>query len=285
MIEIVQQKLPKNTLCGNFNKIDEVELHMSKDMITKDINRIKSLKPINKYDKENIKALKNYFNSILKNINDESIFELCWNTDKDLPYSYPINLINEDIYNINICNYIELNTDQNLLEINIKHLADIIAFEIMIRDLGETHESIEELLKDCGILGYQSSKLLTDFFELNGDDVFNLSKSMKIDDTPYYSFETKKVHDYFSSKEFNKKNYREVVEHSCKYAATIIANTLLKNAFTHSIDMKPIILSSTTLAFIINNSDNETIRKKILDEISVRAFGRRFIIEPDIQIL
>lgn len=268
-----------------YNKMDEITIHLNKGIIEKDLERLRTLaeKPTNKYDKANINYLIAYLQKLMKNINSESEFDMCWEIRDGLPYTYPLNLINERAYGIDICNYVELSENEKLIHMNMKDLDDIIAFEFMARDLGETHESIEELLKNCGIIGFESASLLTDFFKKNGDNVYELSKSMKIEKTPYYSYENRKVHDYFSSKEFKTKEYREVVEYSCKYANTIIANTLIKNA-THRGETKLIMLNATDIALIVSVDSDEEIKQKILEEISIRSFGRRFKIEPCIQI-
>lgn len=286
MIEIIQQKVPANTLVNTFTKMDEVVINVNSELIKKDIEKLKAMlsEPKNRYDAANIKTLISYLDKLLKNILEDSTFEMCWEVKDNIPYSYPLNLINEKAYGIDICNYIEVAENEKLVQMNMTDLADIIAFEIMARDLGETHESIEELLKDCGIIGFEPSSLLTDFFKENGDNVYELSKSMKIDETPYYSYDTKKVHDYFSSKEFKTKEYRDVVEYSCKYANTIIANTIIKNSLHCNIDIKLIMLNATNITFIVNATDEVSIKNSIIEEISVRAFGRRFKIEPDIQI-
>lgn len=286
MIEIIQQKVPVNTLSGTFTKMDEVAINVNVELIKKDIERLKVMRsePKNKYDAANIKGLIAYLEKLLKNVLEDSTFELCWEVKDNIPQSYPLSLINEKAYGIDISNYIEVAENEKLVQMDMTDLADIIAFEIMARDLGETHESIEELLKDCGIIGFEPASLLTNFFKENGDRVYELSKSMKIGETPYYSYDTKKVHDYFSSKEFKTKEYREVVEYSCKYANTIIANTIVKNSLHCNIDIKLIIVNATNITFIVNATDEVNIKNSIIEEISVRAFGRRFKIEPDIQI-
>lgn len=285
MIELLQHKVPSSTMEAPYNKMDEITIHLNKGIIEKDLERLRTLaeKPTNKYDKANINYLISYLQKLMKNINSESEFDMCWEIRDGLPYTYPLNLINERAYGIDICNYVELSENEKLIHMNMKDLDDIIAFEFMARDLGETHESIEELLKNCGIIGFEPASLLTDFFKKNGDNVYELSKSMKIEKTPYYSYENRKVHDYFSSKEFKTKEYREVVEYSCKYANTIIANTLIKNA-THRGETKLIMLNATDIALIVSVDSDEEIKQKILEEISIRSFGRRFKIEPCIQI-
>lgn len=287
MVEIIQQKVPSTTLTSLYGKMDEVSVNINEELIKKDIDKLKELlkEPKNRYDEANLKGLVSYLNKLQKSILDDSTFELCWDIDKDnLPYTYPINLINEKAYGIDICNYIELSENEKLVEMDMTDMANIIAFEVMSRDLGETHESIEDLLKDCGIIGYEPASLLTDLFKKNGDKVYELSKSMKIGETPYYSYETKKMHDYFSSKEFRTKDYREVVEYSCRYANTIITNSIIKNSLHNNIDIKVVMINATNIAFIVNATNEVNIKKNIIEEISVRAFGRRFKVEPDIQI-
>lgn len=286
MIEIVQQRVPANTFANTFTKMDEVSINMNKELIQRDIDRLKEMSenPKNRYDAANIKALITYLNKLLKNILEDSTFEMCWEIKDNLPDSYPIRLINEKAYGIDICNYIEVSENEKLVQLDITSLADIISFEIMARDLGESHESIEELLKECGIIGFEPASLLTDYFKENEDNVYKLSKSMKIGETPYYSYEDRKVHDYFSSKEFKTKEYRDVVEYSCKYASAIIANTIVKNSIHCNIDIKVVMLNATNITFIVNDTDEFNIKNNIIEEISVRAFGRKFKIEPDIQI-
>lgn len=286
MIEIIQKKISKQTLMNPYNKMEEISVSVNRDLINKDISRLKEMldDTKNKYNKKNIKALISYLNKLLKSILDDSTFEMCWNTDKDIPYTYPLNLINERLYGIDICNYIEVEEDEKLVQMNMTSLADIIAFELMSRDIGETHDSIEELLKDCGIIGFEPASLLTDFFASNGDNMFELSKSMKIEDTPYYSFDNKTVHDYFSSKEFKTDKYRDVVSYSCKYANTIIANSIIKNCLHSNINIKLLMLNATDIVFIVKDTDEVNIKGNIIEEISIRTFGRRFKVEPDIQI-
>lgn len=286
MIELIQKKMASNAMLSSFSKLDEVEIPINIELVHKDIDRLhvysKDVK--NKYDKANIKALISYLEKLLKFINEQSILEICWNIKDDLPVSYPMSLINEKTYGINICNYIETNADNKVVEIDLTDLADIIAFEFIARDLGETHESIEELLKTCGILGFTDSSLLTDFFKENGDDMYNLSKTMKIDDTPYMSYETHKIHDYFHSKEMKTTEYKDIVDYSCRYANTIIANNIMKNCLHHGIGCKLVMLNATNITVIVDSNDEVNIKQDIIDDISIRVFGRRFRIEPIISV-
>lgn len=289
MIELIQHGVSINTLASFYTKLDEISLHISKEIAQRDVDRLKDMSKntTNKYDASNIKHLINYINKIIKSTDENSTFEICWNIKDGLPNTYPFNLINEKAYGIDICNYIELSKEQNIVEVDLSVLSDIIAFEFMYKDLDESHESMEELLKDCGIIGVQKASLLTQFFKKKDIEPYIFSKTDRIGETPYYSVEDKKVNDYFLTKQFNKDNYKDVVEYSCKYANTLIMNQYLKNAGRKNIDLKPIMISATNIAFIIeNNSNNENneIKQTILEDISIRSFGRRFLVEPTVQI-
>jgi hypothetical protein len=287
MIELLQYKVNEHELTNQYAKLGEIQLSLNRELIEKDIARLRNEMAIskNKYNIANIKSLIAYLQKLLKNVNDESIFEICWDTDKlKLPYTYPLNLINEPLYNINICNYIELCNNEKLVELDLTDLADIIAIEFMFKDLGETHDTVEDALKECSIVGFTESTVLTDRFKENNDKMYELSKTMRIGETPYMSLDTKKVHDYFYSTEIKTKDYKEVVEYSCRYATTLIANDILKNSIHSSIDIKLIMLNATEIAFIVNAGNEVDIKGKLINNISIRTFGRKFLIEPKISV-
>lgn len=287
MINIEQQKFPIESIESYLENNEYVEIKLNKELIKRDYERLekdlKDNKYKNKYDKENIKRLVKYLKDINGKLNNDNIIELCWNIDNNIPYTYPISLIEEKAYGINTCDYIELE-DERLVEINLTDMADLISFELMYKDLGESHNSIEELLKPCGVIGYNDPNLLLNYFKDNGDRLYELSKTMRIDSTPYMYLETKKVHDYFYTRDFKTKDYREVVDYSCKYASTVILHNIITSGLSSNTMVKPIMNNSTHIAFITDNDTEINIKKKLIDSISIRLFGRRFKLEPKIQI-
>jgi len=289
MIELTQRNSLNDFENGNkFDTSDVISIHVSKDMITKDINKLTSMKENIKSskDKTNIDTLIKYLKNIINKLSDDNSIDICWvEDDKEIVRTYPISIINEKAYGIDSCNFMELDDKQKLVEIDTTELADIIAFEFMYRDLCETHDSIEDLLKECGIIGYEDSSILTNFFKENGDNIFELSKVMMVGETPYYSFDDQKIIDYFHTKKFDSKKYKDVVAYSCKYANFIIINRMIKNANTLKIGIKPIMLTPTCIAFMLNNvDDNIDIHKGIIEDISIRAFGRKFIVKPNVSV-
>lgn len=286
MIELFQHKKPDNVMTVLCGKDDEFNINMNKDIILKDREKLVEMlkKPKNKCDKQNIESLIMYLDKLLKLIGDDNTLELCWHKKDNIPLTYPIQLIKEDAYGVNACNYIEVSKGEKIITIDLKELADIISYDFMFRDLGDSHESIEKLLKNTAIISFEDSKILMDYFKSTGDNMYELSKTMKIGDTPYYSFETHKIHDYFHSRDMNTKRYRDVVDYSCKYANTIIANTIIKNSIHKCISCMVLSITPTSIVLTTNTDNEVDINSNLLEDISIRAFGRRFIINTKIEV-
>ena len=286
MIELFQHRKIEATI-NYYSKLEPIKIKLDKSIIESDINRLKAYleNTTNKFDKENIKALLKYLEKLLK-YND---LEICWNVKDGIPHSYPIEFIDEEIYNISTYNYIEIEKNHSIIELDLKELNDIMAFEIMHEDLGENLESMEEKLSDCSILGFEDSKIITDIIINNNkgskENIYALSKKLKIGETAYYSASDKVVHDYFLNKQFKDKTYRNVVEHSCKYASAIIMTNILKKAHKFKEDVKPIMVNSQKIIFLTDAYNVDEVREKVLDDISIRTFGRQFIVKPNITVI
>lgn len=287
MVNITQFRVNEADLRGNILKTEEFKVKINQELIDKDINRLEDLYSMskNKINKQNLKALKDYLKNFKNKIDENEEIEACWVLDeKNIIKTYPIEFINESIYNIDAANYIELEENEQLIEVSLNELADIIAFEYMYRDLNETHYSMEELLQDCGIVGGTPSDKLLNFIESVCTSPFNLSKSFYIEDSSYFNYEDKVIHDYFNTRKFKSKKYRDVVEYSCKYAATIVANNIVRNCAANGINCKLVNVCSTNISFIIDNNNEIDIKHDIIDDICIRAFGRMFNINTNIKI-
>lgn len=287
MIELIQHKVTNSELSNNINKLEEMEVNIDKNMVEHDITRLKKEldNSTNRYDKANIKALIKYLEKLLRNTNEDGVLEICWNNSKDgIPATYPIKIINEPLYKVDISNYVATAANERVICIDLTELADIISFELIFKELGETHDSIEELLDKCGILSFEDSSVLTNRFKENNDKMFELSKDMKVSDTPYMSSEEAELHDYFHTKKFKVNTYKEVVEYSCRYAATLIANNILNNLNTNKINYKLLAINSTNIVFIIDKLENKEDYQSFIDEVSIRVFGRRFIVNTKVEV-
>ena len=285
MIEIKHRRASDNDM-GYIvnNKVDDtLSLSINTDMVKDDIDRLKGEIGVahNKIDDMNIKALITYLERI-KRLADKkgSVIEIGWHNDNnELPSSYPVQFINDDLYKINANNYIELSGTQTYININLIDVANIIAYEFIYKDLGDDHDMIEDLLKDCFLISYEPAYKLTDKFKKDGDEMYKLSQHMLIGETQYMSSDTDKyIYDYFSTKKFkvgDKATYKEVVNYSCKYAMTIIANGIIKRGLTSGAKVKLVALNNTYIDILVDNKD-----KFQIDNIAVHAFGRKFIVDP-----
>ena len=182
-------------------------------------------------------------------------------------------------YNIEMTDYISVDSG-HLVRIDFKNVFEIIAVEMMYRDLGETMETMEEKLDDLGITGiYPASELLKHFDE----SALLLSKQFKIGDSPYAARNLSDNIEYFGTQRFKTKYYRDIVGYSVKHALTIIAKSILSKLQASNIDYKLCSLNDNGVYFITNyaNTDLDII---LGDSVNIRAFGRRFEVKPKVTV-
>ena len=300
MINIRHKEYGPNDISYIANKYDDtISIKLNTSMIEDDINRLKGEigKAKNKIDDKNIKALIHYLDNIKKTADkNNGTIEICWHIkamDSRLPSSYPIQFISETLYKIQTSNYIELDNNQKYIHIDLISLANIMAYEFMFKDLGETHDSIEDMLKDCAMISYNDSSILENKFKSDGDNIYELSQTLCVGESSYLVSEvTRKLNDYFYTTSFSGsgKNlqYKDAINYSCRYASTIIMNTILHRGNFNNIEVKPLAISPTYIDLIVNVNDEDDISdviKKLIDDIALQAFGREFIVHPTITIL
>jgi hypothetical protein len=296
MIQIYQNKYLISDLKSLFIKGNEVTVKMNRDIIQKDLDRLELLnsEANNKYNKNNIKVLIKYIKKLIKGLNDDDTFEMCWELKDGIPASYPIQLINEPDYELDICNYIEVEPGCKVVSIDTTDIANVIAFDEMYRDLGETQESLEEAFKKCGITIIEKGSIIQDYFNrLNVKPYYLAKTGFKVSSSPYISFETKNIHDYFYSKEFDSSYYRDVVSYSCRAANAVLMKELNTRLTSNNdknkereIIVKVLAVNDTNLTFMVSgNAVNSIDLKEIVsDSICIRIFGRRFSFNPNVII-
>ena len=284
MIELLQNDcISRQTLLNYFNSLSEFNISLNSEIIKKDIDKIQEykLKPYNKKDKTNLIRIEQYLTKLYDRVLKEPTIEMCWKHKKELGYSelpetYPIKLLTIKEYGINTSDYIETD-NAKVLTIDTSDLADVIAFELMHKDLGETHDTIEKLLDTVGIINYYPIETLTSYFKENNEKIFNLSHSLKIESTPYWNYDKNKVSDYFHTIEVNTKEYSGIVDYSCTYANLLITYDILNKAAIKKIQCNAVAINPINITLLIN-SDNDDIdlKNELVDDISIRSFGRKF---------
>ena len=284
MINIIQKAINRDVINKIYTNKEPFNIKINSEIIDKDLDTIANIEPTNKYDEKNIKAIIKYLIDIQNKLDDNKEITVSWTINKktNLPELTPVQLISEPLYGINACNYIETIEGQNIVEIDLKDMANIIAFEIMHRDFGEDHDSIEQLLDNTGIMNYNKPDILLSYFKDNNDEPYDLSRSFKIGKSPYIDIEDN-INDYFHTRKFKLSTYRKVVSHSCKYAVTLVADNIIKNN-SHFKSLDIVMINDTGITVLVDNTNGVDIIDNIVDTVSIRVFGRKFKIIPRISI-
>ncbi len=304
LIEIKQN----STFSGLVKALDkynkEIRVNLNRQMIKDDIERLKSdiqsIKNSNITNKEinvmNINKVIEYLERLIKKIDkaDERGVNIKWafNINRNGGYdliSYPIKLIEVPEYNIFTIDYINLsknecnNTEDKLVYLDYEELADIIAFDMMFRDLGEDHNTIEDKLDSVGIIASSNCEVLTKHFK---DSPYELSKVLYVDNSPYMVLNKNinRIRDYFGKREFkllNDSTYRSAVSYSCRSAMALVVEGIL-NSKAEEVGLCSVL--DRGIYIMINSSDEDTIVKALSKPVCIRAFGRLLEVEPKIKV-
>lgn len=281
MIEIQQDKPEIDGLEQLINKNAEVSIHIDTDAVSNDIVALKNKlnSPKSKIDKQNLNNLIEYLAKLQHKVKDGQI-EMLWTLNNYVLSTYPIELKHIPEYNIEMTDYITV-PDGHLVRINYTDVFNIIALEMMYRDLGETRESMEEYLEDIGITGiYASSELLKHFEE----NVYMLGKTFRIEDSPYYASDIKKSFEYFGKESFKSKYYKDCIDFSFKHAISIITLNILNKLAVSNLKFQLCSASTSGIYFTITGDSDIDIDKLFNDSAVVRAFGRKFEVKPKITV-
>lgn len=282
----IQQDSKTNELSSLLAKYGSTSMDFNIKAITEDINRLKeelnkeNLSRFNnkKIEKKNLNNIIDYLERIIRK-SDKGAINVNWVVDKHIIKSYPIEMKSIPEYRIDTTDYINLQSEK-IVYLDYSELADIIAFEIMYRDLDETHKSIEDKLSDIGIISVTDSKILTKHFS---ESPYKLSKILHISDSAYLKSGNEKIVDYFGNKEFKADGYREVVSNSCLSAMSIIVESLLKKQCTN-LKFKICGVFETGIYLMIDRELNKYSKEMLLESVYIRTFGRKLEVKPKIQL-
>lgn len=291
MLKINQQTKNSDPAYNTITKIEPFEININKETLERDINRVEQQLKLAK-KKENINNLRYILKQLLKfkhKIKDDKI-ELCWNLNDGKLVSYPTEFKVYSEYKVDTSEYIELKHEKMLI-LDYIDIINIMSFEFIYRDLGYSHQDIEDLFDSLGITGTVSPKVCIEFFKEELLNPYDFSKSAKIEDSPYINKESHKIKDYYNTKEFKTKTYGdtaasyfEVVRSSVKDTLDIIVTELFRQIIKYDEYAKLVSIGETTVIFIVD--ENADIKLEDLTScISVRIFGRNFEAIPKITVL
>ena len=256
---------------------------LNRQSIADDISRITDeldkYKGSNRHYVDNGVSVINYLRNLSNYVKKRSSVDIKWVYKDGIVKSTPIELINIEEYGVYLTDYVEVDNEK-MVYLSYKDVSEILAFEIMHRDLGYTDKEMEELLKDVGIVVVYKAEELTKHFR---EKPHMLSKVLKIEKSAYIDRETGCINDYFGTKQFNMGWYKDVVEYTCKHAMAIILENLLHSMYVSKVKYKLVSVSDVGIHIKINKKDID----KIVEQdkgVVVRSLGRKFLVEPDISI-
>jgi len=299
MIRIIQQQLNRDKRNKVYENMGAITLNLDVGEVIKDIGFLERYKPHGKADLKNASRILDYLDKITDLVDENSNISITWNKRYyNIPDSSPIRFIDEPLYKVNTCNYIIVPPKKRIIELDMIDLADLMTAEIMQNDLfindsgnnnmQAVNKYAEELLKDYSIIGaVDSTEFLKKIRDDNPEGIYQMSRWMRFSSSPYYSYEIGRnsvfgkrvLNSYFyDGAKFDAEYYNEVVDYSCKYANFIVADYVIEN----NKFAKLIMIGPTRITFMVDDDNMELIDKN--EDITVRAFGRNFIVKPKITV-
>jgi len=260
-------------------KHGESELDINKELIEEDIERLKGkievLRKMAGYEeavKKHLQVLV-YLESLLKRVHD-GVLDVVWFIENNRLKSYPEF---KDFPEMGVRSSDYINSNRRLYELSFKDLAELISLEIIFKDIGEDKESIESYLRDEPLVWLEPKVLLKNVEE----EVYAKGKMMRIENTVYKDHEGI-VRDYFGVEEFNTNCYIGPLKFSVEYAMLLILEDILKQSAR--VGFKVYGISEYKILLSPEEGDEEKLYKIIKEPVQVIAFGRKFIVEPEIKI-
>lgn len=266
-------------------KLGETELPLNLGMIDDDIKKLEVMRcnPHNSRDKQNINNIINYLKRLKSKIDDEGNYKFTWCFEDFSICSYPLDLRCIDEYKILATDYIELQSSA-LVKVDYHDVFEAIAFDMMYRDLDHTMEEIEDKLSDIGIATITPVSKLIDL--MDGESPLRLSKVLRIGDSPYASDDGKLSWDYFSTaadEAFTSHKYCDCVGRSVDVAIVHLVKDIIDKFNEKSIKFKICALNETGLYFMVDETYKSNVQK-VFDSVIVRAFGRKFEVQPKVTV-
>jgi hypothetical protein len=213
---------------------------------------------------------------------------LKWKLEHWKLISDPIELYSFDPYNIRLTDYITLD-DNKLIKIDYKDAFELIAFEMMHRDMGFDTWDIDDKLSDIGIASIANAKVVLDIMD---DSALYCSKIYKIGDSQYATKDGEMSWDYFGTAydkdetAFTSGRYLECVNRSIDMVICLITRSLIENFTSNSVKFDICALNEDGIYFLVDDTkvNINNIISNTVESVIVRVFGRKFEVKPKITI-
>lgn len=284
MIQIYQGQLNMGHFPNIVNKHSEVEVDIAVDFLDSDIQKLQGILNDCKssYERKDLTKTLNILNK-LKAKTVDGKFTILWVIDKNkVLRSYPIDLAEKLTHNIKVTDYIKNFDGMYTLKLDYSEALELIAFDMMYRDLGFTREDIEEKLSNIGLTSISPASIILNLLE--GESAIEDSSFMKIESSPYATTDAAMCNDYFNIKMFDSGNYKDCVDFSCRYAMTAIASDVLQIINTECSNYNLCSISNNSIYIMLPDNVIRNIKDKI-EQVVIRVFGRKFNVMPNISII
>lgn len=255
-------KLGHRRLDIKLEDIQELEEDIKRMICGASQNRQKKLKQV-------LKVLK----LISSNQRNKTI-PILWYCNNGLVGQYPIELQNFEDEGIDCMDFVIRPNNAIVARIKYEQLTNIIAFEMMHKDMGYSHRDMEEILKDYGIITQHQANVLEKLVKL--EEPYKMSKIYKINKSNYRQEEDNAIFDYFQNTLFYTDCYEKPVEYSCRYAISFILDNLLDLLREYNVPFTLCASDDISITFLIDKDKAKEFMKAATEPITVRAFGRLF---------
>lgn len=266
-----------------FEDVD-VSVKVFKDAIKSDIDRLSKMHehPKNIFDKSNIERLIGYLNSLLSKVDESDMIDIRWHVGKGgiiRPKNVSFEIHKE--YGINTLKYIIVNTDTAIMSIDTSLIADMLAYELSYRDLGDKLVDIEKELENCRVTNIAEADSFRKLINNMQVEPYRMSRDIIISDCPYKDIEHNEIVKYFVNCTDSIKagdRYHEVVSDICHKVNEYIVAEVMKCG-----EVKPVSIADTYIALKVNRDNIDSVTK-VISDTSIRVFGRCFNIGAKIEI-
>lgn len=267
------------------NKLDIQSIRFSKEQLKLTIERAQRLKGKikNKTSRDNVGAMEKHIKRIMKELDEDGTMEICWSERDGVLSSYPIDIVDEEDYKLRMTDSI-LTVDKKLVKIKYSNIREIMAFKYIYRELGYDLNSIEEIMANIGISGVCSSEKLMEELKKHGG-VYNNAFSMVVRDSPYANTVKGEISGYFTGEKYVLKKgdtYGNIVRKNCKEVLSIIALETLKKCSNNGMRVELVSVDERTVTMMVDSKEDVS---RIVEQVSLRAFGRQLLIEADVTVI